>query len=88
MRLKQISREQLESLRKRYPAGTKVCLKEMEGEAQMPSGLKGEVCHVDDMGQIHVNWENGSGLALVPGVDSFSKASDPQKQKGGQTLSR
>ena len=40
----------------------------------MPPGLKGKVDMVDDAGQIHVNWENGSSLALVPGVDSFGSA--------------
>jgi len=36
----------------------------MNGETQMPFGLEGEVTHVDDIGQIHVNWDNGSTLAL------------------------
>lgn len=47
----------------------------------MPSGLKGKVCYVDDAGQIHVNWENGSSLAVLPGVDSFHKIGEPHKRK-------
>jgi hypothetical protein len=27
--------------------------------------------HVDDAGQIHVRWDTGSGLAVIPGVDEF-----------------
>ena len=38
----------------------------------MLPGLKGTVKHVDDIGQIHVRWENGSGLALNLDVDSFT----------------
>lgn len=76
-----ISKERLEMLRKDYPAGTKVCLDGMEGESRMVSGLKGEVRYVDDIGQIHVGWENGSGLALIPGVDWFHKIRDPEKKK-------
>lgn len=64
-----VTRKQLELLRKRYPAGAEVCLDHMEGESRMPQGLKGKISCVDDAGQIHVNWENGSSLALIPGVD-------------------
>lgn len=73
-------------LREMYPKGTKVVLESMEGERQMPDGLKGEVYCVDDAGQIHVQWENGSTLALVPGVDSFHKAAglkEMKKNRGG-----
>ena len=76
-----ISREKVEMLRKRYPAGTEVCLDAMEGENQMESGLKGKVFYVDDAGQILVHWENGSSLSLIPGADRFHKVSDPQKKK-------
>lgn len=64
-----VTRQQLELLRKRYPAGAEVCLEHMDGESGMPPGLKGKVACVDDAGQIHVNWENGSSLAVIPGVD-------------------
>lgn len=63
--------EKIERLKERYPKGTKVVLHEMEGEPQMPEGLEGKVILVDDAGQLHVKWSNGSGLALIPGVDSF-----------------
>ncbi|WP_073104168.1 DUF4314 domain-containing protein [Hespellia stercorisuis] len=74
-------KEKIERLRKRYPKGMRICLDGMEGEPQMPAGLKGEVFHVDDAGQIHVGWENGSALALVPGVDKFHKINIPEKKK-------
>jgi DNA/RNA-binding domain of Phe-tRNA-synthetase-like protein len=64
-----VGRKQLELLRKQYPEGTEVCLEYMEGESRMTPGLKGKVCCVDDAGQIHVNWQNGSSLAVIPGVD-------------------
>jgi hypothetical protein len=51
--------------------GTQVMLVEMKDEANMPFGLKGTVRSVDDARQIHVRWENGSNLALIPGVDKF-----------------
>ena len=63
----------IQKLREEYPAGTKIKLTHMDGEPQMPPGLEGKVNHVDDIGQIHVDWENGSCLALVIGVDTFTK---------------
>lgn len=36
-------------------------------------GSEGEVFAVDDIGQIHVQWDNGSTLALIPGIDTYTK---------------
>jgi len=51
--------------------GTKIRLIYMYNEPQMPKDLIGVVDHIDDINQIHVNWENHSSLALVPEVDKF-----------------
>lgn len=79
-----IDRKKLEMLRERYQPGTRLCLDHMEGEPQMPPGLKGEVLYVDDVGQIHVRWENGSSLALNTDVDQFHKTavSEKKREKG------
>lgn len=63
----------VEKLREMYPEGTKIILQEMQGESQMAKGLNGTVTHVDDAGQIHMRWENGSSLALNVEVDTFKK---------------
>ena len=73
-----LRREQIERLKERYPAGTVVRLGQMEGEHQMPSGMEGKVIGVDDIGQIHVEWENGSTLALNVEEDDFTVV--PQKE--------
>ncbi len=57
-----------------YPPGTRLELINMDDPyAPVPSGTKGTVDHVDDAAQIHMRWDNGRSLALVPGVDSFRK---------------
>lgn len=63
--------EEIERLRNVYKPGIKVRLLYMEGESQMPKGLEEIIDYVDDAPQIHVNWENGSSLALIPEVDTF-----------------
>ena len=44
----------------------------MYDEPRMKAGIEGTVKYVDDIGQIHVNWDNGSTLALNPEKDIFS----------------
>lgn len=34
-------------------------------------GDTGTVSHVDDAGTVFVNWDSGSGLGLIPGIDIF-----------------
>lgn len=69
----------VEKLREIYPEGTKIILQEMQGESQMAKGLKGTVTYVDDAGQIHMRWENGSSLALNVEVDTFKKIEPEEK---------
>jgi hypothetical protein len=35
-------------------------------------GTQGLVNHVDDTGTVFVNWENGSTLGLIPGIDKWT----------------
>lgn len=74
-----LNQSHIDKIKKEYTEGTKVVLLNMEGESQMPRGLKGEVDHVDDAGQIHVRWENGSSLALDFEVDTFYKIEAGEK---------
>ena len=69
----------LKEIREMYPEGTQIVLTEMAGESQMPYGLKGTVKFVDDAGQIHMSWENGSSLALNIHEDTFEKVEAPEK---------
>ncbi len=62
----------LEQLRKQYPKGTKLQLISMRNEKYpILPGTVGEVTHIDDIGNIHVRWQNDSSLAIIPEVDSF-----------------
>ena len=68
------SREQVESIRKNYPPGTRVMLNNMNDlYSPVEPGTRGTVRYVDDAGQIGVAWDNGRSLSLIPGVDSFRK---------------
>ena len=63
---------EVEQLRKQYPEGTRVRLIHMADEVQAPpAGTLGTVTFVDDAGNVHVRWQNGSGLSLIPEADEF-----------------
>lgn len=77
--------KELERVRTKYPKGTMIQLDFMDDIYAPPVGTVGEVMYVDDIGQIHVNWENGSGLALNMEIDEFhiieNKPIKPKKEK-------
>lgn len=62
-------------VRKHIQMGDRVVLLEdLEDRYRpLPEGLRGTVQFWDDADQLHVRWDNGSGLALMPGVDDFRK---------------
>ena len=66
------ARRQAQRYKELYPPGTRLMLLSMEDPyAPVESGTRGTVKTVDDMGHIHMLWDNGRTLALVPGEDSF-----------------
>ena len=57
-----------------YPSGTRVLLVQMSDPYHpVESGMRGTVCFVDDLGTVHIDWDNGRGLGVVPGKDEFRK---------------
>jgi len=60
-------------LRATYPVGTRLVLDAMDDIQAPPRGTVGTVQGVDDSGQLLVRWDTGSGLNLIPGVDSFHR---------------
>ncbi len=65
-----------ESVKEMYPPGTRIELICMNDPySPVPSGTRGTVRAVDDMGTIFPDWDNGRSLGVVPGEDVFRKLS-------------
>ena len=64
-----MNKNTLNRLRKQYSVGTRIELLKMDDVQAPPIGTRGTIEGVDDIGNIMVRWDNGSGLNLVPGVD-------------------
>lgn len=72
-----MSRGRIEFYKEHYPRGTRVQLDSM-GDDPCPVTFetKGTVVAVDDIGTVHVNFDNGRSLGICPEVDSFHKITE------------
>jgi len=77
------SREMVDIYKKKYPAGTKICVDFMPDDPNpIPSGTVGRVTHVDDAGTLHCVFENGRILGVIPGTDKFHTAHEEAEETG------
>ena len=77
-----ISEDKLNEIKENYPPETKIkLLKETEDKQPILAGTIGIVDYIDSEGQLHMKWENGRTLALIPEVDQFEIISKPEKIK-------
>lgn len=64
--------KEVKKIKEMYPKGTRIKLNHMNDPYHpVDDGALGTVEHVDDAGQIHMKWDDGGGLALVPDEDDF-----------------
>ncbi len=63
---------QIKAREQKYPPGTRVELIYMDDPySKLEPGSKGTVTRVDPLGDLEVNWDSGSCLKLIYGVDRF-----------------
>ena len=60
----------VEAVKVAYPSGTRVQLVQMDANGRRRLGTKGTVICVDDIGNLHVDWDNGSRLNVAYGKDN------------------
>ena len=64
--------EYVQLLKEKYPAGTRIVVDQMGDDPRpIAPGTAGTVRHVDDMGTIHCDFDNGRRLGVIPGEDEF-----------------
>ena len=71
------NKQEVEHVRRMYPAGTRVELIAMYDPQAPPAGTLGTVLGVDDTGSLLMRWDNGSGLNVIWRQDVVRKVGDP-----------
>jgi hypothetical protein len=68
-----MTQDQIDEVRKCY-VNKRVRLVYMEDFDAVAPGTLGTIDHVDDIGQLHMKWDNGRTLAINPETDRFQMA--------------
>lgn len=67
-----LSQKEVEKIKEQYPIGTRIELIHMDDPyAPIEPGVQGVIEGVDDAGTLHMKWDNGRPLGIVPGEDHF-----------------
>ena len=76
-----MDRKMVKFIQEQYPPGTRIRLNSMHDPyAPITPGTEGVVDVVDDDGQLHMKWDNGRTLALLPDQDHF-KVIEPESEQ-------
>ena len=67
------TKEEVEKVRRAYPPGTIVRLVRMDDPQAPPPGTIGKVIGVDDTASLLVEWQTGSSLNVLYGIDQVKK---------------
>ena len=78
-----LDEEIVNDIKERYPEGTRIVLDYMGDDPHpIEPSTRGTVRHVDDIGTVHCDFDNGRRLGLVPGEDSFHKLKERDRGDG------
>jgi hypothetical protein len=67
----EVDRDTVEMMRADLIGKRVRCIEMTDQYHPVPKGTEGTVRHIDDLGTIHVNWDNGQTLGLVFNEDSY-----------------
>ena len=77
--------EWLKFMKEQYPPGTRIRLIEMNDPySPVSPGTEGTVNFIDDQCQLHVDWDNGPTIALIPGNGLILDISISEIQQKGE----
>ena len=61
-----MNQDKIKEIKQKYPKGTRIMLNSMDDPHHpVPTGTLGTVETVDDIGTIHMKWDNGQSLGLI-----------------------
>ena len=51
--------------------GMRIRMLSMEDEFPVDEGMEGTIYNIDDLGTLHVKWDDGRNLGIIPGIDEY-----------------
>jgi hypothetical protein len=51
--------------------GKRIRMNHMDDMLPVPDGMEGTITGIDDIGQIQVQWDNGSTLSVIEEIDDY-----------------
>jgi len=76
-----LSQKEVERIKEQYPVGTRIELIHMDDSyAPVEPRIQGTIDFIDDAGTLHMKWDNGRTLGIVPGEDHFKVISKPTEE--------
>ena len=67
------TKEEVEQVRQAYQPGTRISVVRMDDPQAPPPGTIGKVIGVDDTASLLVEWQTGSWLNVLYGIDQVKK---------------
>lgn len=51
--------------------GMRIRMLSMEDEFPVDEGMEGTIHTIDDLGTLHVKWDDGRNIGIIPGIDEY-----------------
>ncbi len=85
---KELKPDQIAAIKAQYTPGTRIELNDQMVGERIPAGTRGTVAFVDDIGSIHMKWDGGGSLALIPHADDFKTITPEYEQVNPVTIAK
>ena len=60
--------------------GMRVRMLSMDDELPVDGGMEGTIHNIDDLGTLHVKWDDGRSLGVIPGIDNYQLLPSEEEQ--------
>ena len=62
--------------------GMRIRMLSMEDEFPVDEGMEGTIYTIDDLGTLHVKWDDGRNIGIIPGIDEYQVLPPEDEQIG------
>ena len=60
--------------------GMRVRMLSMDDKLPVDEGMEGTIHNIDDLGTLHVKWDDGRSLGVIPGIDNYQLLPSEEEQ--------